>query len=101
MQYKYKNSIICLIGFLITVYSCRNRDTELIKRGNELVAKVEAYKKRTDSLPSSLKELGIMETEEGPLYYQKKDSINFIIWFGTSLGRSKIYSSNSKKWEDK
>lgn len=98
-QYRY--ILAFFIYFLLAIYGCRDRNAELTKQGNELVAKVEAYKKRTDSLPSSLKALGINETEEGPLYYQRKDSINFIIWFGTSLGKSKIYYSNSKKWEDK
>jgi hypothetical protein len=34
------------------------------------------------------------------LYYQKKDSINYILSFGTILGESKIYYSDTKTWED-
>lgn len=85
--------------FVIFFYNCSNRDVELIKQGDKLITKIEAYKKRTGNLPSSLQELGIKETEEGPFYYQKKDSVNFIVWFGTSLGESKTYYSDSKKWE--
>ena len=46
-----------------------------------------------------MEELGIKE-EEGvdALYYQKRDSNNYILWFGTTLGESVIYYSDSKTW---
>lgn len=89
-----------LIFFLINIYSCRCRDAELMKKGNNLIIQIDDYKKRTDSLPISLKDLGMKETEKGPLYYRRKDSSTYLIWFGTSLGESKTYYSDKKKWED-
>jgi hypothetical protein len=71
-----------------------------MKKGDNLILHIENYKKQTDSLPMSLKDLGIRETEKGPLYYRRKDSNTYIIWFGTILGESKTYYSDKKKWED-
>jgi hypothetical protein len=91
-----KKYIFIIITFLVTLYSCYEKN--LIKQGNELIIKIESYKKQHGFLPASLSDIGIQETEEGPLYYDKKDSINYIIWFGTSLGESVTYHSDSNKW---
>lgn len=91
--------IYLIVLLLVSFSSCRNSDKSLIKQGNKLVEKVEEYKKDTGKLPSELKDLGIKETMEGPLFYEKKDSINYIIWFGTTLGESMIYYSDTKEWD--
>jgi hypothetical protein len=36
---------------------------------------------------------------EGPVYYYKKDSISYIIWFGENLGDSYAYNSDIKEWK--
>ena len=80
--------------------ACNDREEKLIKKGNDLVSKIELYKKSKGVLPASLSDIGIEEKEEGPLYYQRKDSVKYMVWFGTSEGESKTYYSDSKKWED-
>lgn len=42
------------------------------------------------------------EQEEGvdALYYHKRDTITYTLNFGTLLGESTIYYSDSKTWED-
>jgi hypothetical protein len=92
--------LICALLLFCFFTSCNDRERRLIKKGNDLVNKVELYKKNKGKLPASLSDLGIKETEEGPLYYQKRDSLGYKIWFGTSLGESETYYSDSKKWED-
>ncbi|MCX6232780.1 MAG: hypothetical protein NTZ33_14675 [Bacteroidetes bacterium] len=78
-----------------------SRDNNLINEGNILVNKVEIYKKTNGKLPLTLKEIGIKEDDNYPLFYLiRADSVNYMIWFGTSLGESKTYYSDSKKWED-
>ena len=103
-----KNIIIVgliLFTFLFSFwfFYLRNaKENGLIKEGNIIVQKVEAFNKQHQRLPNSLEEIGIAIKSETdpPLYYQKRDSLNYILWFGTSLGESKIYYSDSKKWED-
>ncbi len=99
---KIRNIIIILWIALnvVSISACNNREDKLIKKGNQVITKIEIYKKQNGVLPTSLSNIGIKEKEEGPLYYQKKDSIIYIVWFGTSEGESKTYYSDTKKWED-
>ena len=92
--------IISIVPFYF-FYLKDARDNKLIKEGELLKIKVENYKKEHHKLPESLLDLGIVETMEGPLYYQKRDSLNYIIWYGKSLGESNTYHSDSQKWEDR
>lgn len=77
------------------------REERLMREGEALAEKVDAFMKETGRLPGVLSETGIEETETGPLYYQKQDSTHYIIWFGTSLGESTVYHSGSKTWHDR
>jgi len=74
-----------------------SRDRKLISRGNEIIQRIEAFKSNQKRLPNSLSEVGIGEEE---LFYNKYDSIHYIVWYGTSLGESVTYYSDSKKWEE-
>ena len=74
----------------------------LIENGNLVVEKIESYRKSNNRLPNSLSALGIVLSDEGsqPFYYERRDNSNYIVYFGTTLGESKIYFSDSKKWEN-
>ena len=95
----YHINVFILIFFLST---CDNKEKMLIEMGNDFVNKIELYKKSTGRLPSTLAEVGIVIKDEAnpPVYYERKDSSHFIIWFGTTLGESKIFYSDSRRWED-
>lgn len=71
----------------------------LIERGNEIIERVDKYRINYNKLPDSLKDIGITETMEGPVYYDKKDSNSYIIWFGENLGDSYSYDSDIKEWK--
>jgi hypothetical protein len=86
---------LCLLTVLII--SCRNQEIEL---GNMAISKIEMFKKKNGKLPDQLADLGIKETEQGPIYYEKRDSVNYTVSFGNSMGESIIYYSDSKKWEE-
>jgi len=50
-------------------------------------------------LPTGLSELGIEEKMEGPFYYVKWDSINYMLYFVTAgVGESMNYYSDTKEW---
>jgi len=89
--------------FIYFISSCNSRESRLKKQGNEIVKKIEYYKEKNNRLPNSLSEIGIQVIDESnpPLYYDKRDSINYTVSFGTSLGESMFYYSDSKKWEDR
>lgn len=85
--------------FLIMVVGCDNAENKLIKQGDELVLKIEKYKEEKGHLPNSIEDVGLNETMEGPLFYVRMDSVNFMVYFGTSLGESMIYYSDTKEWD--
>jgi hypothetical protein len=69
----------------------------LINKGNAIVEQIEGFKQVNGRLPNSLSELGIQQND---LFYSKWDSVNYMVWFGSDLGESKTYYSDTKKWED-
>ena len=66
--------------------------------GNEVAKRIDAFYTKNGRLPLSLQEVGIKEQLEGPIFYQMTDSVDYELWFGTSLGESKVYDSKSRKW---
>lgn len=93
---KKATTFLLLLALIFT--SCESRTTKLRQEGNNLVHLVEAYRLREGRLPASLAELGIVEIEAGPLYYRQSAPTAYEVWFGTSLGESETYSSQTKKW---
>ena len=87
--------IISMIGFF--GFACSS--SEKLEQGKEIVAKIEYYKNENGKLPNSLNELGIVETESGPIYYKKESESKYIVWFGKDLGESTTYDSDTKKWK--
>lgn len=85
--------IFLLCGFLL---SCKNNKQ---KKGEIIVDLIYNYKRDKGQLPGSLFDLGVDEIEEGPIYYSRQDTDQFIVWYGTDLGESNVYNSNSMKWE--
>jgi hypothetical protein len=73
--------------------------TGKLAKGNEAVAKIEKFRNEKGGLPDSLSETGIVETEEGPVYYRKESESKYILWFGKELGESVVYDSETKQWK--
>lgn len=93
-----KNKFLIFLIFIM-IGGCQIRETILIQHGNELIEQIENFKKDKGRLPNTLEDLNIEEKMEGPLYYERKDSTRYIVWFGAGLGESVTYDSNQKKWE--
>jgi len=86
---------ICLFYF----QSCSIfRESRLKAKGIVLANQIEEFRIHKKRLPQNLGELGIKETEEGPLYYKKVDESKYVIWFGMELGESVTYDSETRKW---
>lgn len=102
LKYALWVSTILLLLFVYWFFFLRtSRENKLIKEGNTLVKKIELFKSSHNRLPVSLDEIGVKEKDGiDALYYDKRDSFHYTIYFGTSLGESKIYYSDNQKWED-
>ncbi|MCX6579261.1 MAG: hypothetical protein NT166_03680 [Candidatus Aminicenantes bacterium] len=80
------------------------------KKANEIIQKIEDYRKCHGKLPDSLEDIGEETKMEGPIYYNKIDSqyyekINpdedvYIVSFsmGFTVGESCTYHSDTKIW---
>lgn len=69
-----------------------------MQMAENVIQKIESFQKQENRLPLSLSEIGIEEKESGPIYYLKKNNSEYIVWYGLSTGRSKVYDSKSKNW---
>ena len=85
--------IILLIGF----QSCQ-LENERQEYAEILINNVENFKKEKSRLPINVSELGLIEEMDSPAFYQKKTDSTYIVWYGLSVGESKVYKSSTKKW---
>ena len=70
-----------------------------LRTGNEIIARVEAFRASHGYLPETLKELGI-DDQNLDVFYRKVSDDEYLVWFGRhSVGESETYSSRIKKWE--
>ena len=68
--------------------------------GKEIIGKIECYIKQNGTPPDSLLEVGIDDRDDFfPFYYQKIGCCNYILSFNISIDESKIYYSDSCRWE--
>ncbi len=91
--------LVAFIAFYF-LYLRNSYERKMIKDGNKIIAQIENYRVQKGYLPESLNEIGIEELESGPHYYDVWDSINYTLYFGTSLGESMTYYSDTKKWSN-
>lgn len=78
------------------------RDRVLKQQGQQVVLQIETFKKVHGRLPDNLRELGLAESEDGPIYYNKnKDGLNYSVSFsGATIGESVYYDSYDGLWHD-
>ena len=92
--------ILTMIGILAIffLYFRNAKDREIIARGNMIVQQIDNFNQKEGYLPNSLDDLGIKDEN---LFYNKWDSMHYMVWYGASLGESITYYSDSKKWKDR
>jgi len=76
--------------------SCTDKKQKL---GEEMISKIENYKKANGHLPNHLNDIGVVEKEEGPIYYTKQNDTSYIVYYGLGLGESMVYDFEKKQWK--
>lgn len=94
---KFFLTFLSAIGILFVAVACNSN--EKIAKGNEIIAKVENFRNERSRLPNSLTEIGVVETESGPVYCKKESESKYVLWFGKELGESVTYDSDTKQWK--
>ena len=69
-----------------------------IRRGNEMVARINAFRAHTGHLPASIEEIGATGKDLDKFFYQRCSDTQFNVWFGTALGESETFDSASNSW---
>lgn len=90
--------LVILVFILFGLSYQENKNYE--KRGKILIDKIETYRKIENKLPNDVQDLGINEPMNDGPYYEKKDSINYIVYFNIGFDNMKVYYSNTKRWKD-
>ena len=77
-------------------------ESQMIDGGNAMIKRIDSYKDSIGAAPVSLSDIGIVIVDESnpPYYYQRIDSLHYTLSFSNGVGESKIYYSDSRKWED-
>jgi hypothetical protein len=91
-----KSSKIIIFLTLLGLMSCEDSKYKI---GVQAINKIEDFRRKNHALPQYLGQIGIEETESGPIYYQLTTDSTYTIWYGLSLGESRTYDSKTKKWD--
>ena len=67
------------------------------REGNRIITAIDAFQVKNGRLPETLEEIGIRQNDP-TVFYQKVAEREYRVWFGTSLGESEIYDSQTKAW---
>ena len=86
---------IFALAFTIIITGCWG----LSKReaGNIAISKIEEFRKMKGPLPDSLSEAGAQDNESCTCYCKTGDG-SYLVWYGTTLGESDTYDSETRKW---
>ena len=91
--------IICILAVYL-FYKIDIRERLNIMQGNKVILEIEEYINENGESPQEI-ELVVSDQSLGKKFeYIKVDSVNYILYFGKSLGESKLYYSDTDQWED-
>ena len=98
---KHAAKVLVLAALILTTLgiSCSNTIRAKEAEGTRIIEKIEKFKVEKGRLPGSLMEIGIVESEEGPVYYKQLSDGHYQLWYGSALGESVIYDSDRKTWK--
>ena len=93
--------VLFILSTPLMLCSC-SYESQMIDGGNAVIERIDSYKDSIGTPPSSLSDIGIVIVDESnpPYYYQRIDSLHYTLSFSNGVGESKIYYSDSRKWED-
>jgi len=85
------------LSFLI---GCCDLLCERQKHAELIIEKVEQFRIEKGELPERVTEVGIDDNQDHLSFYMKKSKDEYEVWYGLTLGSSKIYNSKTKKWRE-
>jgi len=96
--------LMVFVGYV--VYYNVHYEEIMDKRGLELVAKIDAFKKENGRLPENLGELGLKQWSDGAykyrggvFYYEQKRDSTYTLEYLLDFDTNKSYNQETGKWE--
>lgn len=93
-------SVVVIIVLGIFFYLRELENQEYKEKGGLLIEKVEEYKSRYGNLPESVKDLKIDSEMGKGQYYEKVDSLKYIVYFNIGFDNMLTYYSDTNKWRE-
>ena len=92
---------VVILTMLLFFFIKNKREKDLIQKGEDIVEKIELFRKKNHCLPKDLNEIGILEEENAhALYYDVRNDTSYTVSFMMSIDYNKTYYSDTKKWEN-
>jgi len=88
---------ILIITFFVIYGLQKQENNNYYKRAIVLIDKIEAFKYAEKRLLNNVNELGLEENMNDGPYYEKKDSISYMIFFNIGFDNIRIYHSDKKE----
>jgi len=93
--------LILIVAIVIFIFSMQRWDEyKMEKRGNEVVSKVEQFRKDYGRLPESRGEMGLQDGETVQPYYIKRSDSSYEVYYTLGFDTGYIYRSDTQHWED-
>ena len=92
--------LLFFIVLIVTIIlKTKWEENDYIKKGEEVINKIEMYRIKTNMLPEDLNELNYIENmQEGP-HYMKIDSANYQVYYCIGFDDYFVYDSKEKVWK--
>lgn len=98
---KYIILSVVILAMLLFFFITSKREKDLTQRGEDIVEKIEFFRKENHRLPKDLNEIGILEEEiSNALYYDIRNDTSYTVSFMMSIDYNRTYYSDTKQWED-
>lgn len=98
---KYIILSVVILAMLLFFFITSKREKDLTQRGEDIVEKIEFFRKENHRLPKDLNEIGILEAENSnALYYDIRNDTSYTVSFMMSIDYNRTYYSDTKQWED-
>ena len=92
---------VVILTMLLFFFIKNKREKDLIQKGEDIVEKIELFRKKNHRLPKDLNEIGILEEENAnALYYDVRNDTSYTVSFMMSIDYNKTYYSDTKEWEN-
>ena len=108
--------LLTLLFLVLCLLSCSSYIEKNKRTGNLIIERIDQYKKDNGHLPDQINYVdseyefldfqndstvvSVLEIDGEVFCYERIDSINYMFWFGTTLGEGIYYYSDTKTWED-